>query len=88
MVGIIHSVTKSVCLSEENFKLYRSIIERDENYKRICNYVENGCPNFHRLDELGQQFCRLKSELHFENGLLFLDHKLVIPTDLQGNISK
>lgn len=86
--GIIHSVTKSACLSEDNYKLYCSIMERDERYMRICSYVENGWPTYHKLDDLSQEFFKYKAELHCENGLLFRNHKLVIPTELQNEISR
>lgn len=86
--GIIHLVTRSACLSEDNYKLYHSIIERDEKYSRICKYVEDGWPNYHCVDNLGQIFFKYKSELYFENGLLFRDHRLVIPEELQGKIAK
>lgn len=69
--GVIHSVTRSVCLSEENFNYYRSILGEDEGYGRICGYVENGWPNLHQLSDLGQHFYKSKSELHVENELLF-----------------
>lgn len=88
LTGIIHSVTKSACLSEQNYNLYRSIIERDEFFLRICRYVENGWPNYQLLDDLSRVFYKVKDELHFENGLLFRDHRLVIPKELQGKLSK
>lgn len=85
--GVIHSVTRSVCLTKENYNFYRRTLENDKEYSKICGYVKNGWPGFHQLDTLSQQFCKLKSELHFENGLLFLDHRLVIPSDMQRRIS-
>lgn len=30
----------------------------------------------------------MKSELHYENGLLFVNHKLIIPRKLQGKMIK
>lgn len=88
MNEIIHSLTRSACLTKENYEFYRSIIERDERYTRICQYVENGWPNYHQLDTLSREFHKYRSELHFENGLLFRDHRLVVPTELQKRISR
>lgn len=88
LTGIIHSVTKSACLSKRNYDLYRSTIERDETFTRICQYVENGWPNYHRLDDLSREFYKFKNELHFENGLLFRDHRLVVPKELQATLSQ
>lgn len=86
--GIIHAITKSVCLSEDNYIHYKQILDKDENYKRICGYVENGWPGFHQVTDIAQKFYKLKSELHFENGLLFVNDRLVIPTELQRKITK
>lgn len=86
--GLSGVITKSVCLSEENFKYYQNILNADEHYGRICKYVENGWPSYRQLSELGQHFHKLKMELHVENGLLFLNHRLVIPTQLQGKLDK
>lgn len=85
--NVIHSVTKSVCLSEENYNFYRNMLKNDVEYSRICNYVENGWPGYHHLNKLGQHFHKFKSELHFENELLFLNHRLVIPSEMQRKIS-
>lgn len=85
--GVIHSVVESVCLSEENYNYYRKTLNEDENYARVCKYVENGWPSFHQLNDLSQHFHKLKSELHVERGLLFLDHRLVIPTKLQERLA-
>lgn len=86
--SVIHSITKSVCISEDNYNLYRKIMKSDEKYKRICHFVENKWPGFHQLDEFSQHFHKLKSELHVENDLLFYNHRLVIPKELQQKIAK
>lgn len=75
-------------MSKQNYDRYRAVLGRDEGYSRICQYVSNGWPSFHKLDSLSQEFSKFKSELHFENGMLFRDHRLVIPTELQRTISK
>ena len=88
LTGVIHSVSRNVCLSKENFDLYRQIIENDNALKKICYYVEQEWPQYQRLSELEKTFHKYKSELHFENGLLFKNHKLVIPVELQNIIIK
>lgn len=86
--AIIHSITKFVCVSEDNYNFYREIMKRDEKYTRVCKYVENGWPPYHQLDDLSQKFHKFKSELHVENELLFYGDRLVIPTKLQNKIAK
>lgn len=88
LVGVIHRVTREVCLSEDNYKFYREIIQKDEKYMRICKYVQTNCPAYHQLDDLSQLFQKCKDELHVENELLFKDHKLVIPTEMQAKMCR
>lgn len=86
--GIIHTVTKGVCLSEDNYNHYRDIMTSDKKYTRICEYVKNGWPRHQELDELGRHFFKLQAELHVENELLFYNHRLVIPSELQRKMTK
>lgn len=84
----IHSVTKSACLSKENYDLYRKTLQGDEKYSRICDYVMGNWPSFHKMDEFGQAFYKFRDELLCENGVPFWNHRLVIPGGLQENICK
>lgn len=86
--GLIHSITKRVCMSEENYKTCVEALQNDERYSRICKYVQEGWPSYHKLDDLSQRFYKVKDELHFEENLLFKDHRLVIPTELQRAMCK
>lgn len=86
--GVIHAVTKAVCMTKDNFEFYRTTLKNNAEFSRICGYIENGWPKFHQLDDLSQQFYKFKSELHFENGLLLLNHRLVIPPEIRSKIAK
>lgn len=88
MEGVVHSLVKRACMSEDNLNLYLNVLKNDERYLRIVQYVEQGWPSYHKLDDLSQMFYRYRHELHYENGLLFKDHRLVIPTKLQSLICK
>lgn len=86
--GVIHSMVENVCLSKENYELYSEKLKQCEGYARILKYVINGWPVYHQLDDLAQCFYKFKGELHFEGGLLFRNHRLVIPVNLQEVICK
>lgn len=86
--NVIHSLVKRACMSQDNFNLYIEKLNQDERYKRIVSYIETGWPPYHKLDDLSQLFYKYREELHFENGLLFKDHRLVIPTELQTTMCK
>ncbi|XP_058828239.1 uncharacterized protein K02A2.6-like [Topomyia yanbarensis] len=86
--GMIHAISQNVCLSPDNYKLYVETLDNDERYRRIIGYVEHGWPFYHQLDDLSQLFYKHRHLLHYENGLLFKEHRLVIPTSLQSTITK
>lgn len=85
--GMIHTVSQQVCFSADNYHYYVEKFDSDERYRRIAYYVENGWPAYHQLDDLGQLFYKHRDLLHYENGLLFKEHRLVIPTVMQKCIS-
>lgn len=86
--GVVHSLTKRACMSEENYDRYVETLNRDERYMRIVRYIQCGWPSYHALDDLSQLFYKYRHELHYENGLLFKNHRLVIPNELQKLICK
>lgn len=84
---MVHSITRRVCVSKKNFESYLRAMECDEKYKRICEFVKSGWPGYHKLDTFAQQFYKVKSELHYENGLLLWGDRLVVPEPLQSKIA-
>jgi len=87
LANVIHIISQAACFSQENYECYLRVLENDENYWKIAEFVKNGWPSFHKLNQFGQNFYKFKSELHFENGLLFRAGRLVIPSKLQKSIS-
>ncbi|XP_055591841.1 uncharacterized protein K02A2.6-like isoform X1 [Uranotaenia lowii] len=86
--GMVHSLAERACLSLDNYQMYIEALNKDEQYRRIVSYVESSWPPYHQLDDLSQMFYKYKDCLHFEEGLLFKDHRLVIPTVLQERIAR
>lgn len=85
---MIHKITRKVCVSKSNYETYLRAIEKDEQLQRICEYVEGNWPGFHKLDKFSQEFYKIKSELHYENGLLLWNDRLVVPRVLQSEVAK
>lgn len=85
---MIHVITRNVCGSSYNLNHYREVLKRDGSHQKICEYVETGWPGYHKLDTFSQHFYKIKDELHYENDLLLWGHRLIIPPELQGNISR
>lgn len=86
--GMIHSLSQRVCLSSDNRDLYIETLSKDTRYNQIVDYVERNWPPYNQLDDIGKLFHKYREDLHYENGLLFKDHRLVVPTLLQSKIAK
>lgn len=85
---MIHVITRNVCGNPHNLNHYQEALKRDGPHQKIREYVESGWPGYHKLDQFSQQFYKIKNELHYENGLLLWGHRLIIPPEVQGNISR
>lgn len=89
LAAVIHCVVDSVCITEDNFKLYQQLLKNDDNLMKVCKFVETkNWPGYHQLDAIGREFYKHKHEMHYERGLLFRDHRLVIPIELRKKICK
>lgn len=88
LTGMVHILTRRACLSKDNYNAYVEALAEDKRLQSIIEYVKNCWPPYRQLDESSQMFHRLKDELHFENGLLFKDHRLVVPLSLREKICK
>lgn len=84
----IHAIIKEACIVENNFQYYKQVMEEDEKLKKVCNFVEEEWPSFHKLDLFSQQFYKIRHELHYEKGVLLYGDKMVIPQGLQSKIRK
>lgn len=84
---MIHVVAKKTCVTPNNLEYYKEMLKKDDQLVKICGFIENKWPGYHKLDSFCQGFYKLKNELHFENGLLLWGDRLVIPQGLQEKLS-
>lgn len=84
----VHGVIKRACVSEKNLIFYRKVLLEDENLMKVCAFVESKWPSFHQLDKCSQHLYKFRDEMHYENGILFLGDRLVIPEGLKSKIAK
>ncbi len=83
----IHSVTATVKVSGEKLVSIRESTESDPMLQKLKGYIYNGWP-LHRSSipyEL-QPFWQFRGQLHEENGVLFVCERVVIPSDLIGEM--
>lgn len=84
----VHGVIQRACVSEANLLLYRKLLLEDERLMQVCRFIESKWPSYRQLDKCAQHFHKLRDETHFENGVLFLSDRLVIPEGLKMKIAK
>lgn len=85
----VHAIRQSVIMSEENRRAYLRAAGQDDSVMRVMEFVKTGVwPSFHKLHLEDQELAKVKHELHVEEGMLFRDHKLVIPVKLRETIAK
>lgn len=77
----IHGVIKRACMAEDKEG-------EDEGLMRVCRYVEEEWPVYHKMDDFSQEFYNLKDHLHYENGILFYGDRMVVSKRLQSSICK
>lgn len=54
---------------------------------RVVNYVHNGWPNYKQLQTTDEKvYFKLRDSLCFEDDLLFINHKVVVPLSLRQNM--
>lgn len=85
----VHRVREEVCMSEQNRRDYQAALQHDDSLRRIMEYVEKSSwPGYYKLHVDDQHWSKVKDELHVEEGMLFKDHKLVIPKSLRMMVGK
>lgn len=85
---VIHLLKRKVCLSENNYKIYVEATKNDSELVEIIDYVKTEWPEYKKLSHIGKRFHKLKDQLRFEEELLFLNDKLIIPHSLRVSLLK
>lgn len=75
---VVHAQVNKVCMSKDNYDSHVKALKNDEDK----------WPSYNQLDNLSQSFYKYREQVHYENDLLFKDHKLLIPKKLQLTICK
>lgn len=78
--NVIHLVKKRVCVSKENYDIFVTATQNDHQLQELIGYIEVEWPSQKSIPSHLQQFFKIKDELKYEEGLLFLNDKLVVPS--------
>lgn len=83
---VIHVVKKRICVSKDNYDIYVSETQRDYQLQELIGYIEGEWPSQNNIPSYLQQFRKVKDELKFEEGLLFMNDKLIVPESLRAKL--
>lgn len=86
---VVHCLSTTVPMSDERQKELQNAIKTDQVMSQILKFCEEGWPE-KKLTNLTDKemsiFFKLQQSLHSENGMIFLNDKLVIPKILRNQI--
>ena len=83
------SVHTTLSASDEKTKQHQEATNSDEEMQQLKSYIQNGRPNvYKRIPENLKPYWDKKSELHYNEDLIFIGNRLVIPQKMHGEILK
>lgn len=85
---VIHLVKKRVCVSKDNYEIYVSDTQKDYQLQELIGYIqgEGEWPSPKNIPLYLHPFQKIKSELKYEEKLLFMNDKLIVPSSLRGKL--
>lgn len=83
---VIHIVKKRVCVSKDNYDIYVSETQKDYQLQELIGYIGGEWPSPKNIPLYLQQYQKVKDELKYEKGLLFMNDKLIVSSTLRGKL--
>ncbi|XP_046407531.1 uncharacterized protein K02A2.6-like [Ischnura elegans] len=85
LAELIHvvGVSDQLQMSEKRKMECKAETAVDVSLKRVMNFCEVGWPRRQDLDGELSQYYKIRTNIHEDNGLLFFDNKLIVPTKLR-----
>lgn len=77
-------VVHSVNMSDDKVEKFKVETEQDEVFSKVNEIYQAGWPNEKKkVHDLAKPFWKFKNDLYCDDGLLFLGHRIVVPTILR-----
>ncbi|XP_055890819.1 uncharacterized protein K02A2.6-like [Biomphalaria glabrata] len=87
MVMRIHSATAQFPGSDQKIIEIRRKTESDAKLKLVMNYVREGWPKIKtQVHETVKVYWSFKDSIHEENGILFYENRIIIPSSMRNEI--
>ncbi|GBL82621.1 hypothetical protein AVEN_263699-1 [Araneus ventricosus] len=85
MNNIVHSITKYLPMSQSRLTQFKYETDQDKELQTVIKFVKEGWPkveNKNWSQEL-KQYCKSQSDLYTNEGLPFINDKIVVPNSLR-----
>lgn len=84
---VIHSLNNQLAMSEVKKQKFRDAMKQDPMLQKIVTYVHEGWPSHKKLLSWEEKmFYKVRDNILYEKGLLFVGCKLVIPFELRESM--
>jgi hypothetical protein len=82
MIHCVGIASHLQCTQEQKQELIDAT-RNDEELFKLIEYIKNGWPDKKQVLDSLQYYFKLRGEIHSDEGLVFLNHRLIIPTSLR-----
>jgi hypothetical protein len=82
MLEMVHSISIHIPMSEVRQEQFKKETAYDPTLSAICKFYLYGSPAVDKIPERCMPYCKMKDDLYVEAGMVFLEHKIVVPRSL------
>ena len=83
MLNIVHTISKYLPMSEKRTVQFKRETESDSELQKVIKYIKDGWPESYKsVDSSVKTYYKVKNDLHVNDGLLFINEKLIVPCTL------
>lgn len=87
MLDVVHSISKYLPMSERRLAQFKKETELDSDLQMVMKYIKEGWPKcYKKVDSSVKTYYKVKNDLHINNGLLFINEKIVVPHSLRKDM--
>ena len=85
MNNIVHSITKYLPMSKNRLPQFKNETDQDKELQTVIKFVKEGWPKVvaKNMSQELKQFFKSQNDFHTNEGLLFINDKIVVPKSLR-----
>ncbi|GBL65032.1 Transposon Ty3-I Gag-Pol polyprotein, partial [Araneus ventricosus] len=87
MLNIVHAISKHLPMSEKRIMQFKRETELDPELQIVVKYIQEGWPqSCKKVDNSVKLYYKVKNDLYINEGLLFMNEKLIVPYSLRRDM--